>query len=72
VVVPPPQSVSVTLSGDVPTLQGLTPESISVVADAQGLPAGLHALPLQITAPPGTAVVRSDPGELGIALVPRQ
>jgi YbbR domain-containing protein len=65
------QPVTVTLSGDLPTLQQVTPESITVIADARGLEAGLHALPLQITPPAGTSVVRSDPGELGIALTPR-
>jgi YbbR domain-containing protein len=63
--------VSVTLAGDVPTLQTITPEAITVVADAQGLDAGLHPIPLTITPPNGTSVVRSDPGELGVALVPQ-
>lgn len=68
----PPDPVTVTLAGDVPTLQAVTPESIVVVVDAQGQAAGLHALPLQITAPGGTTVVRTDPAELGIALIQRQ
>ena len=64
--------VSVTLAGDVPTLQAVTPESIIVIVDAQGLDAGLHLLPVAITPPVGTSVVRSDPGELGIALIQRE
>lgn len=64
-------AVTVTLAGDVPTLQAVTPESIVVVADAQGLAAGLHSIPMQVTPPGGTTVVRSDPGELGIALILR-
>lgn len=64
-------AVTVTLAGDVPTLQAVTPELVVVVADAQGLAAGLHSIPMQITPPGGTTVVRSDPGELGIALIPR-
>lgn len=63
--------VTVTLSGDVPTLQGISAESITIVADASGLGAGLHALPLQITPPAGVTVVRVDPAELGIALTER-
>lgn len=66
-----PQGVIVTLAGDVPILQTITVESITVIADAQGLAAGLRNVSLSITPPPGTSVVRSDPGELGIALVAR-
>lgn len=66
------QPVLVTLSGDVPTLQSITPESIVVAADAAGLAAGLHALPLQVTAPPGLTVVRVEPAEAAFALAPRQ
>lgn len=62
------EPVTVTLAGDVPTLQTITAESITVVGDAAGLGAGLHALPLQITPPAGATVVRVDPAELGIAL----
>ena len=66
------EAVTVTLAGDVPTLQAITPQLIAVVVDAQGLEAGLHSLPMQITPPGGTTVVRSEPGELGIALIQRQ
>jgi YbbR domain-containing protein len=63
--------VYVTLTGDVPILQALTPESIVVISDAAGLDAGLHVLALDITAPAGTTLARVEPGELGIALTPR-
>lgn len=66
------QAVVVTLSGDVPTLQAITPESIIVTVDAKDLGPGLHSLPITIQAPPGTKVVRSDPGQLGIGLSRRQ
>lgn len=69
--VTPSGAVFVTLSGDVPTLQTITPESITVVADAQGLEEGLHVVPLQVTPPEGTTAVRVEPAELGIALTPR-
>lgn len=66
-----PEPVSVTLAGDVPALEALTATSISLTADAQGLAAGLHALPLQIEPPNGTTLVRIDPAEVGIALSAR-
>ena len=71
-VVSPVEPVSVTLSGAVPTLQAITPEMITVIADAAGLNAGLHAISLQITPPAGTTLVRTEPATLGVALVPRQ
>jgi YbbR domain-containing protein len=71
-VVATPDPVTVTLAGDVPTLQAVTPESIVVIVDAQGLDTGLHSLPIQITPPAGTTIVASDPAELGIALIQRQ
>lgn len=67
----PPDPVLVTLSGDLPLLQTLTPESIVVTADASGLGAGLYPLTLQITPPAGTTVTRVDPGQVGIALTQR-
>lgn len=67
----PPEPVLVTIVGDLPTLRALSPESIVVTADAQGLAAGLHALPVQVTPPPGTTLTRTDPGQLGIALAVR-
>ncbi|HEX5479096.1 MAG TPA: CdaR family protein [Dehalococcoidia bacterium] len=68
----PGGAVSVTLSGDVPTLQALNPGSITVTVDANGLGPGLHTLPITVQAPTGTTVVRTDPGEFGIALSKRQ
>jgi YbbR domain-containing protein len=69
--VTPGGSVLVTLSGDVAALQALSPESIIALADAQGLEAGLHIVPLAVTPPSDTTVVRVDPGEFGIALTAR-
>jgi YbbR domain-containing protein len=67
----PAEPVAVTLAGDVSVLQGLTAQNIVVTADAAGLGAGLHVVPLQITPPGNTSVVRIEPGELGVALTPR-
>jgi YbbR domain-containing protein len=68
IVVTQASAVLVTLEGDVPVLQSIVPEAISVVVDAQGLAPGLHALTMEITPPAGTNVVRTDPEQLGIAL----
>jgi YbbR domain-containing protein len=62
--------VTVTLSGDIPALQALTAESVIAFVNAEGLAPGLHALPVEVTAPPGTTVVRVEPGEAGVALGP--
>jgi YbbR domain-containing protein len=67
----PPNTVTITLAGDVPTLDALTPEAIVAFVDAAGHGPGLFPLPLQVTPPAGTTVVRSDPGEVGIALTQR-
>ncbi|MDE3097435.1 MAG: hypothetical protein KGK07_15730 [Chloroflexota bacterium] len=71
VATPAQSTVVVTLSGDVPTLQTVTPEAITVTVDANGLGPGLHALSITVQAPAGTSVVRTDPGQLGIALSQR-
>ena len=63
--------VVVTLAGELPALQSLPPESITTTVDAEGLNAGLYSLPLQITAPPGTTVVRTDPQQIGVAIGPQ-
>ncbi|MEX2226921.1 MAG: CdaR family protein [Dehalococcoidia bacterium] len=64
----PAEPVAVTLAGDVSVLGQLTAQSIVVSADAQGLDEGLHVLPLQVTPPGNTSVIRVEPGELGVAL----
>lgn len=62
--------VTVTLAGDIPTLQAITAESVVAFVNAEGLAAGLYALPVEVTPPPGTTVVRVEPGEAGVALGP--
>ncbi len=64
-------AVTVTLAGEVPLLQSLTPESILAIADVQGLGAGLHLVPVNVSAPGNTTIIRIDPGQAGIALAPR-
>jgi YbbR domain-containing protein len=64
----PAGSIAITLSGDVPALDNLTAESIDASVDAADLGEGLHALPVSVAAPPGTAIVSIDPPELGVAI----
>lgn len=63
--------VTVTLAGDVPALQALTSSSIAASIDASGLGPGAYALPVEVTPPAGTAVVRVEPGEAGVSLTVR-
>lgn len=62
------QPVVVTLTGEVPQLQSVTAASIVVAVDADGLGAGLYALPVIVTPPEGTEVARIEPPEAGVAL----
>ncbi|MBI2723622.1 MAG: hypothetical protein HYX50_01030 [Chloroflexi bacterium] len=64
--------ISVTLSGELPALASLTPESISASIDVQDLGRGLYAVPVSLRPPPGTAIVRSEPAEVGIAITGTQ
>lgn len=68
----PAEPVAVTLSGDVSVLRELTAQSVVITADASGLGEGLHVVPLEVTPPGNTNVVRVEPGQLGIALTPPQ
>jgi YbbR domain-containing protein len=67
----PAEPVAITLTGEVSVLSALTAQSIVVTANAGGLGAGLHVLPLEVVPPGNTQVVRVEPQELGIALTPR-
>ena len=67
-VVVPAEAVVVTLTGDVPALDAIQPDSIIVEVDVEGLGPGLHLLPVEVTAPAGTTVRTVDPGELGVAI----
>ena len=57
----PAEPVAVTLSGDVSVLQGLTAQNIVVTADASGLGAGLHVVPLEIAPPASSRAKTSRP-----------
>ncbi len=63
-----PSTVQVVLSGDVPTLARVDPESIAVTLDAAGLGVGNHLLPVRVQPPSGTTVVSVAPVEVRVAL----
>jgi hypothetical protein len=70
--VTPAGTLTVTLSGDVPVLEEITAADIVAFVDAQGRGAGLHALPVVLTAPPGASIESVVPRELGIAITLRE
>jgi YbbR domain-containing protein len=71
-IVTPAGAVTVTLAGDVPALEAVSPESIDASVDVQDLSEGLYALPVTVGAPPGTEITAIDPPELGVAITLRQ
>ena len=70
--VTPSGSITITLTGDVPVLEGVTAEEIVAIVDVQGLGAGLFVLPVLITPPAGTEVARVEPQEMGVAITLRE
>jgi YbbR domain-containing protein len=71
-VVVPASAVTVTLTGDVPLLETLSPESIQASVDVQDLGQGLYSLPVTVSAPPGTEITGIDPPEMGVGITLRQ
>jgi YbbR domain-containing protein len=53
--------VEVSVAGEIPVLRALSPASLVAVVDVSGLPEGQHALPVQVTAPPGLQVMGVEP-----------
>jgi YbbR domain-containing protein len=72
VVVVPASAVTVTLTGDVPLLETLSPESIDASVDVQDLGEGLYTLPVTVSAPPGTEITGINPPEMGVGITLRQ
>jgi YbbR domain-containing protein len=66
----PSGPVTITLAGDIPTLRALTADSVVAFLNAEGLGSGQHTIPVEVTPPPATAVVRVDPGEATVTLGP--
>ncbi|MEK7248715.1 MAG: CdaR family protein, partial [Chloroflexota bacterium] len=64
-------SVTVTLRGSLPQLQGLSPNDISASVDLGGKDAGTHRVNVEITAPSGLTIVQVTPIEFDVTLVQR-
>jgi YbbR domain-containing protein len=64
----PASAVTVTLTGDVPLLESLSPASINASVDVQDLGEGLHSVPVTVSAPPGTEITAIDPPEIGVGI----
>jgi YbbR domain-containing protein len=62
--------VEVRVAGEIPVLRSLSPSSLVAVVDVSGLGAGQHALPVQVTAPPGVQVVGIEPSTVLVTLSP--
>jgi YbbR domain-containing protein len=60
--------VEVRVAGQILVLQALSPTSLTAVVDASGLREGQHALPVQVTAPPGVQVVGVEPATVIVTL----
>lgn len=63
--------LTVTLSGELPTLRSLRPLDIIAVLDLDGLGAGTHTLQPKLQLPPGLLVVSVSPSEVQVVLEPR-
>jgi hypothetical protein len=61
--------VAVFLSGPVPKLDGLKPDSVLVLLDLTGLGAGMHVIEPKVVAPDGIAVQGVTPQSFELALV---
>jgi len=60
--------VEVQVAGEIPVLRALSPSSLTAVVDVSGLQAGQHAVPVQVTAPPGIQVVGVVPATMIVTL----
>ena len=60
--------VEVRVAGEIPVLRSLSPASLTAVVDVSGLREGQHALPVQVTAPPGVQVVGVEPATVTVTI----
>ena len=60
--------VEVRVAGELPVLRALSPASLVAVVDVSGLEVGQHALPVQVTVPPGLQVVGVEPATVIVTL----
>ena len=61
-------TLTLRLSGEMPTLRSLSPSSVRAVVNATGLDEGVHVLPPTVTPPDGVQVAGFDPGQLVVVL----
>jgi YbbR domain-containing protein len=61
-------AVTVRLSGDQPTLAGIQAATISAVVDAVDLEAGVHVLPVTVTAPEGVTITSVVPPQVVVVI----
>jgi YbbR domain-containing protein len=63
-----PDVVDVTVSAALPVLSALSPESLDVTLDVTGLAAGVHEVPVAVTASPGVQILSLDPPTVQVTL----
>jgi YbbR domain-containing protein len=63
-----PNTVNVTVAATLPILSALSPESLDVTLDVTGLAAGVHDVPVAVTAPPGVQILSVDPPTVQVTL----
>jgi YbbR domain-containing protein len=61
-------SVNLRLRGDLPTLRGLSPASVTATVNASGLDVGIHVLNVTVSVPPNVEVASVDPTSVVVVL----
>jgi YbbR domain-containing protein len=61
-------SATITLSGELPTLSGLTPGDVTAFVDLAGKGAGIHRAPVQVRVPEGVVAQLVVPAEIEVTL----
>jgi YbbR domain-containing protein len=65
-----PAIVSVTVTGSLAQLAGVTADDISVTVNLQGLTAGVHTVPVVVTPPTGLSSAGAAPANVSVTLSP--
>ncbi len=63
--------VEIVLLGDLPTLQGLSPNDVTATVNLTGLDAGEHVVPVSVSAPSNVLVVETTPESIKVTLEAR-
>lgn len=61
-------SATITLSGELPTLRGLTPSDVTAFVDLAGKGAGIHRVPVLVRVPDGVVAQLVVPAEIEVTL----